>query len=98
MIKFIAYSLTENDFKNISRTKEYYKCKKAYSAYGCSYKVGKIYEVAEIQQGPCVVLGSLYFYCGDNWTKWDSRPYLFDYFYTDKEERKLKLERINENR
>jgi hypothetical protein len=82
-------------------TKDKYLCKKYYKHYSeytdskVEFFVGKFYDVLEIQQGPTIVMKGIYFFCGKYPP--DSRPYIYDYFCTEQEERKLKLKRINES-
>lgn len=76
---------------------EYYLCKKSAILSGQTFYKNKEYKVMEIQQGPTIVLNHIYFYCGPTVYPPDSRPYIYDYFYNQIEERKFKIKKINES-
>lgn len=82
----------------INRTKTKYLCKKYYKYSGEEFIAGKYYDVMEIQGGPTLVLSHIYFliYPDKEVFPKDVRPYVYDYFYTTHEERKFKLNKLND--
>jgi len=83
----------------INRTKSKYLCKKYYKYSGEEFIAGKYYDVMEIQHGPTLVLSHIYFLMypdSSDSSLRDTRPYVYDYFYTTHEERKFKLNKLND--
>ena len=93
--------------EGISPTKNSYLCKKSLTLGSdiiTNFVAGKYYNVTEIQHGPTIIMQHYYFHCipkNSYLHLYESRPYIYDYFYTDEEQRRIerlpKLKRINES-
>ena len=78
---------------------ERYLCKKSDNLWGHKFVSDTYYDVSEIQTNAAIVINNIYFYFRDQFNVGSINSkvvFLYDYFYTGQEMRKLKLLKLKE--